>query len=97
MQSSPSELSKAYDAALEAYTTFEALADIALEPTGSYNSYREEEKTKVNEYITAYKTLEAVIPSKKEVPLYNSKGKLVQDEFYFDIYLNKCRINFLIQ
>lgn len=89
LQSCPSELSKAYDAALEVHTAFSALSDLALEPTGSCNSYSEDEKTKVNAYISAYKTLEAVIPPKKEIPLYNSKGKSVQDEFYFDIYLNQ--------
>ncbi len=89
LQSCPPELSKAYDAALEVHTTFSALADLALSPKGNYNSVSAAEKDKVDSFMTAFKTLAAIIPEKKEVPLYDAKGKPIKDEFYFDRYLNQ--------
>lgn len=89
LQTCPSELSKAYDVALETNTAFSALADLALSPEGSYNSFSEAEADKVDDFITAYKTLAVVIPAKTEVPLYDRNAKLVEDQFVFDIYLNQ--------
>ena len=89
LQSCPEELSKAYDSALQVNTTFNALADLALSPTGSYNTYSQSEREKVEAFVTAYTTLKAVIPSKKTVPMYDTKGNYVEDQFAFDIYLNQ--------
>lgn len=89
LQSCPEELNKAYDIALQANTAFSILADLALNPTGSYNTYSKEESEKVDAFIDAYTTLRAVIPTKKEVPLYDIKGNKINDEFAFDIYLNQ--------
>lgn len=89
LQSCPEELSKAYDIALQVNTTFNALADLALNPNGSYNTYSQSEKEKVDAFVSTYTMLKAVIPSKKEVPMYDEKGNNVEDQFGFDIYLNQ--------
>lgn len=89
LQSCPEELNKAYDIALQVNTAFSSLADLALTPTGSYNTYSQSEHEKVDAFITSCTTLRAVIPSKKEVPLYNTNGDRVKDQFAFDIYLNQ--------
>ena len=39
--------------------------------------------------LNAYNTLGAMIPAKKEVPLYDDKGDRIKDEFAFEIYLNQ--------
>lgn len=90
LQNSPDELSKAYDTALETYAAFTKLANLALSPEGSYNSYRKNEQTIVDDYVASYEMLKAVIPAKKTIPLYNTKnGKEIVDDFYFDIYINQ--------
>lgn len=89
LQSVPSELSKAYDAAVEVNNTFKALASLAENPQGSYTSYSAEKKEKVDNYMTAYNTLEAIIPTKKEVPLYDNNGKKIKDDLNFLIYINQ--------
>ena len=89
LQSAPSELEKAYDAAVEVSTTFKSLAKMAESPSGSYNSFSSDEKDNVNAFISAYNTLESVIPAKKEVPKYDSKGNQVEDELSFLLYLNQ--------
>ena len=61
---------------------------MAESPTGSYNSYSADEKEKVNAFMSAYSTLEAVIPSKKEVPIYE-EGKQVGDTLSFLIYIDQ--------
>lgn len=88
LQSVPSELEKAYDAAVQVNTAFKALAQMAESPTGSYNSYSADEKEKVNAFMSAYSTLEAIIPSKKEVPVYED-GKEVKNTLSFLIYKNQ--------
>lgn len=88
LQSAPPELVKAYDAAVQVNTAFKALAQMAESPTGSYNSYSADEKEKVNAFMSAYSTLEAVIPSKKEVPIYE-EGKQVGDTLSFLIYIDQ--------
>ena len=89
LQSAPPELEKAYDAALEASTTFKALAQMALSPSGSYNTYSADEQDKVNAIISAYNTLESLIPGKKEVPVYDKNGKKVENDLAFLIYLGQ--------
>lgn len=89
LQSCPAELSKAYDVALELNTTFNALTDLALSPEGNYTSFGTAKKDKTDAYIASYKTMEAVIPAKKTVPLYSVNGVSMNDMFDFDIYLNQ--------
>lgn len=89
LQSCPEELSKAYDVALELNTTFNALTDLALSPEGSYTSFGAAKNDKTDAYIASYKTMEAVIPEKKIVPLYSVNGAPIDDMFAFDIYLNQ--------
>lgn len=89
LQSCPDELGKAYDLALETYTAFETLAELALEPSGNYNSFGESEKDSVNKFISSYKSFGAVIPLKKNVPVYDSDGKEINNDFSFDIYLHQ--------
>lgn len=89
LQFCPEELDKAYDIALEVNTDFNALADLALNPSGNYNSYSTSEKEKVDAFVKSYVTLKAVIPPKKTVPFYDAKGNKIDDPFAIDIYLNQ--------
>ncbi len=89
LQSCPAELSKAYDIALDLNAAFNALTDLALSPEGSYTSFGTAKNDKTDAYIAAYKTMEAVIPGKKIVPLYDKNGSPITDLFDFDIYLNQ--------
>lgn len=89
LQSCPDELQKCYDAALQVHTSFNALAELALAPSGNITSYRDSEQQKIDDYVTAYNMLGALIPAKKEVPLYDSKGNKMEDEFAFVNYLNQ--------
>lgn len=88
-QSCPEELDKCYDAAVQLNTSYTALAELALSPAGTLTSYKESESQKVEAYKNAYNTLGVLIPDKKEVPLYDSKGNKIKDEFAFEIYLNQ--------
>lgn len=88
LESVPAELEKAYDAAIDVNTAFKALSDMALSPTGSYNSYSADENEKVNAFMTAYNTLESVIPGKKDVPLYKD-GKEIKDDLSFVLYVDQ--------
>ena len=89
LQSCPAELSKAYDVALELNAAFNGLTDLALSPEGNYTSFGTAKKDKTDAYIASYKTMEAVIPGKKPVPLYDANGNSIDDMFAFDIYLNQ--------
>ena len=89
LQDCPEELSSAYSAALETYTTFNDLAEFALSPSGNYTTYIESESDKIDDYVSALTTLGALIPEKKEVPLYDSNGNQIEDELSFFLYLNQ--------
>lgn len=88
LESVPAELEKAYDAAIDVNTAFKALSDMALSPTGSYNSYSADENEKVNAFMTAYNTLESVIPGKKDVPVYED-GEAIKDDLSFVLYVDQ--------
>lgn len=103
LQSSPYELEKCYDAAIDANVMFNSLADLALSPSGNLTSYGEAEGEKVAGFVNAYNTFEALIPEKKEVPDFGNKstktasGKIEEsskkesqkNELSFADYLNK--------
>lgn len=89
LQDCPEELSSAYSAALETYTTFNDLAEFALSPSGNYTTYIESESDKIDDYVSALTILGALIPEKKEVPLYDSNGDQIEDELSFFLYLNQ--------
>lgn len=89
LQSCPDELGKCYDAAVQLNTAYTAFAELALSPSGNLTSYRDSESKKAEELLNAYNTLGAMIPAKKEVPLYDDKGDRIKDEFAFEIYLNQ--------
>ena len=89
LQNCPTDLEKAYDLALDTYTAFETLAELALQPSGNYNSFGESEKNSVNNFITAYKSFGAVIPPKKTVPIYDGEGQKIDNDFSFDIYIHQ--------
>lgn len=90
LQSCPDELDKCYDAAVQVNTAYSALADLAMSPSGNLRTYRDTESERVETLLSAFKTLGAIIPPKKEVPLYDEKGNEVKDEFPFVIYLNQA-------
>lgn len=89
LQKCPEELQKCYDAALQVHATFNALAELALAPSGNITSYKDSEQQKIDNYSSAFNILGALIPAKKQVPLYDAKGNQIEDEFAFVNYLNQ--------
>lgn len=89
LQSCPQEISNAYDAALEVYTTFNALAELALSPTGNLNGYYTSEQNKIQNYSNSATTLLAVLPAKRSLPYFDEETETIASEFAFVECLNQ--------
>ena len=89
LQSCPTELSNAYNSALDTYTAFNSLAELALSPTGNLGSYQDSEQSRVETYMNAAATLIAVIPSKKSIPYFDEETENIATEFEFANCLNQ--------
>lgn len=88
LQSIPVELEKAYDVTVEVNAAFKEYARMALNPSGSYNSYSTGIGDKEDVLINACNTLRSVMPNKKEIPLYKN-GSKINDELAFVNYLDQ--------
>ena len=64
LQNPTVEFEKCFDVAEELYDSYIALVNLALSPTGSFNSYTEDYKTADDGYLDAYNKLDIIIPDK---------------------------------
>lgn len=65
LQDVPHGLEKCYDTINNLYDAYGILTDLAINPSGSYNSFIESANTAVSDFKTAYKKLDSQIPDKK--------------------------------
>lgn len=66
LQNPPSGLEKCYDTITELYTAYKGLTDLAINPSGSYNSFTETRRKKISDFMDAWDRLDAQIPEKFE-------------------------------
>ena len=65
LQDVPEGLERCYETVNDLYEAYGTLTDLALDPTGSYNSFTETTRNAASEFVTAYKKLDSQIPEKK--------------------------------
>lgn len=58
----PAEFEKVYDEVLDMYTYAEQYIEMALNPTGSLQSFNEEKNQLTSEILSKYKRVEAIMP-----------------------------------
>lgn len=71
------------------YTTFNALAELALSPTGNLNGYYTSEQNKIQNYSNSATTLLAVLPAKRSLPYFDEETETIASEFAFVECLNQ--------
>jgi len=64
LQNPPSGLEKCYDTVTELYTAYKGLTDLAINPSGNYNSFTETRREKINDFMDGWDRLDAQIPEK---------------------------------
>lgn len=65
LQDVPDGLDKCYDSLVELNTAYGTLTDLAINPTGNYNSFTSNKSTAVSDFMSAYDKLDTQIPDKK--------------------------------
>ena len=64
LQNPPEGLNKCYDTVTVLYEAYKTLTDLAINPTGSYNSVSTDENDTVSDFLSAYDKLDNQIPEK---------------------------------
>ena len=64
LQNPPEGLENSYDTVTELYTAYKGLTDLAINPSGNYNSFTESKSSKVSDFMDAYDKLNNQIPEK---------------------------------
>jgi len=64
-QNPPEGLEYCYDTITELYTVYKSLTDLAINPSGSYNSFTENKSEKIDDFMELYQKLGTQIPEKK--------------------------------
>ncbi len=67
LQSPPDGLERCYDTVTELYTSYKGLTDLAISPSGNFNSFSESKSKKVSDFMEAFEKLTAQIPDKLNV------------------------------
>ncbi len=65
LQDVPEGLEKCYETVNDLYEAYGTLTDLAIDPSGNYNSFTESTNTAISNFTTAYKKLDSQIPEKK--------------------------------
>lgn len=65
IQKPPTGLEKCYDTITDLYTIYFSLTDLAINPTGSLQSYGESKLEKIDSFLSTYNKLKTQIPNKK--------------------------------
>ncbi len=64
LQNPPEGLNKCYDTVTVLYEAYKTLTDLAINPTGSYNSVSTDKNDTVSDFLSAYDKLDNQIPEK---------------------------------
>lgn len=65
IQNVPDGFEKCYETITDLYDAYVVITDLAINPTGNYNSFTESARTALSDFTTAYKKLESQIPEKR--------------------------------
>jgi hypothetical protein len=66
LQNPPDDLENCYETVTDLYTAYRSLTDLAINPSGSLQSFSEAKNEKVDTFLDLFKRLESQIPDKKE-------------------------------
>lgn len=67
LQNPPEGLDKCYDTVSDLYEAYKILTDLAVDPSGSYNSVSEDKSDAVSDFLSAYEKLDNQIPEEFEI------------------------------
>ena len=62
LQNPPEELEKCYETLSNLYESYQTLTDLAISPSGNYNSFSESKNNAVSNFMSAYEKLDTQIP-----------------------------------
>lgn len=65
LQNPPEGLEKSYETVLELYTVYKSLTDLAINPSGSLESFGQNKSQKIDKFLELFQKLETQIPEKK--------------------------------
>lgn len=65
LQNPPEGLEKSYETALELYTAYKSLTDLAINPSGSLESFGQNKSQKIDKFLELFQKLETQMPEKK--------------------------------
>lgn len=65
LQDPPDGLEKSYDTVLELYPVYKSLTDLAINPSGSLETFSQNKSQKISKFLELYQKLETQIPEKK--------------------------------
>ncbi len=65
LQNPPKGLETCYQTVTELYSAYQGLTDLAINPTGSLQSFGESKNSKIDRFLELFKKLESQIPEKK--------------------------------
>jgi hypothetical protein len=65
LQNPPEDLEKSYETALELYTVYKSLTDLAINPSGSLESFGQNKSQKIDKFLELFQKLETQMPEKK--------------------------------
>ena len=66
LKNPPEQYKDCYDALTETYGAYKSLVDLAIVPTGSYNSFISNKEERVNNFVDAYNKLEPLLPASED-------------------------------
>ena len=65
LQDPPAKLEKCYDTVSDLYEAYKTLTDLAVSPSGSYNSFSSQIDKTVSDFTLSYDKLDNQIPEQK--------------------------------
>ena len=65
LQNHPDGLENCYDTVTELYSIYKGLTDLAISPSGSFQSFADNKSQKIDKFLELYNKLETQIPEKK--------------------------------
>jgi len=65
LQDPPNGLEDSYETALELYTVYKGLTDLAISPSGSLETFAQNKSQKIDRFLELYEKLETQTPEKK--------------------------------
>ena len=64
LQMPPEGLDKCYDTISDLYEAYKSLTDMAISPSGNYNSFSSKKSDTVSDFMSAYDKLDSQLPEK---------------------------------